>query len=242
MPAPPLPKSDDRRSPSKRTSSPQCTSSPAVRGEPSLAVSRSKSYDSPTRSISSKTSVSVSGETARGGRKPGTSRRASLSLGGTDHSRASRKGNSTETESITSAADRKKVNRPGTVSPFLKNTHRELKDQITVLHGHIKFIQDLAIMSDSKKVDVLFKMIDRDGGGTVDAEELATAMRQNAELSFSDSIEKAIDMVATFDVNGDGELDKKEFSNYVSMGWTPAQNLCFGRAISRFFAVWYIQR
>jgi Ca2+-binding EF-hand superfamily protein len=108
------------------------------------------------------------------------------------------------------------VNRPGTVSPFLKNTHRDLKQQIAVLQGHIKFIQDLAVMKDHKKVDLLFQMIDRDGGGTVDAEELATAMRQNDELSFSDSIEKAIDMVATFDINGDGELDRAEFLNYVT--------------------------
>ena len=46
-------------------------------------------------------------------------------------------------------------------------------------------------MKESKKIDLLFEMIDRDGGGTVDAEELATAMRQNDELSFSASIEKA---------------------------------------------------
>ena len=57
-------------------------------------------------------------------------------------------------------------------------------------------------MRDEKKIALLFEMIDRDGGGTVDAEELATAMRQNDELSFSDSIEKAIDMVATFDTDG----------------------------------------
>ena len=71
-------------------------------------------------------------------------------------------------------------------------------------------------MKESKKVDLLFQMIDRDGGGTVDAEELATAMRQNDELSFSASIEKAIDMVATFDENGDGELDISEFRSYVA--------------------------
>jgi len=71
-------------------------------------------------------------------------------------------------------------------------------------------------MKESKKIDLLFEMIDRDGGGTVDAEELATAMRQNDELSFSASIEKAIDMVATFDENGDGELDIDEFRGYAS--------------------------
>jgi len=74
----------------------------------------------------------------------------------------------------------------------------------------------LAPKTESKKIDLLFEMIDRDGGGTVDAEELATAMRQNDELSFSASVEKAIDMVATFDENGDGELDIHEFRGYVT--------------------------
>lgn len=76
--------------------------------------------------------------------------------------------------------------------------------------------QDFATMKESKKVDLLFQMIDSDEGGTVDANELAEAMRQNEELSFSASIEQAIDMVATFDKDGDGELDKIEFRGYVS--------------------------
>ena len=59
-------------------------------------------------------------------------------------------------------------------------------------------------------------MIDRDGGGTVDAEELAAAMRRNDELSFSDSIEKAIDMVALFDKDGNLDMDKDEFREYVA--------------------------
>lgn len=152
-------------------------------------------------------SVSVSDE-SRGGRKPGHSRRASLSLGGTDHSKNKQRGSA--------KPERKNVNRPGSVSLFLKKTHRDLKGKVATIQGHIKFIQDLAVMNDRKKLDVLFQMIDRDGGGTVDAEELATAMRQNDELSFSDSIEKSIDMVATFDTNGDGELDRGEFRNYVT--------------------------
>ena len=81
---------------------------------------------------------------------------------------------------------------------------------------YIPHRQDLAPMKEPKKIDLLFEMVDRDGGGTVDAEELAAAMRQNDELSFSASIEKAIDMVATFDMSGKGELDKKEFHAYVS--------------------------
>jgi Ca2+-binding EF-hand superfamily protein len=112
--------------------------------------------------------------------------------------------------------DRQKTKRPGSVSPFLKNTHRELKQQISTLQRHIKFIQELATLNDEKRIDMLFSMIDRDGGGTVDAEELAAAMRRNDELSFSDSIEKAIDMVALFDKDGNLDMDKDEFREYVA--------------------------
>jgi Ca2+-binding EF-hand superfamily protein len=112
--------------------------------------------------------------------------------------------------------DRIKGKRPGSVSPFLKSTHRDLKQQIIKLQGHIKFIQELATLNDEKRIDLLFQMIDRDGGGTVDAEELAAAMRRNDELSFSDSIEKAIDMVALFDKDGNLDMDKVEFREYVA--------------------------
>ena len=112
--------------------------------------------------------------------------------------------------------ERPKNKRPSSVSPFLKSTHRELKQQIITLQQHIKFIQELATLSDEKRIDLLFSMIDRDGGGTVDAEELAAAMRRNDELSFSDSIEKAIDMVALFDKDGNLNMDKDEFREYVA--------------------------
>lgn len=112
--------------------------------------------------------------------------------------------------------ERQKTKRPGSVSPFLKSTHRELKQQIGTLQRHIKFIQELATLNDEKRIDMLFSMIDRDGGGTVDAEELAAAMRRNDELSFSDSIEKAIDMVALFDKDGNLDMDKDEFREYVA--------------------------
>jgi Ca2+-binding EF-hand superfamily protein len=112
--------------------------------------------------------------------------------------------------------DRSKTKRPVSVSPFLKSTHRELKQQINKLQSHVKFIQELAMLDDEKRIDLLFQMIDRDGGGTVDAEELAAAMRRNDELSFSDSIEKAIDMVALFDKEGSLNMDKDNFREYVS--------------------------
>ena len=67
-------------------------------------------------------------------------------------------------------------------------------------------------MDDEAKLDLLFTLIDSDGDGTVDAKELASVMRRRKkELSFHDSIEHAIDMVATFDTDGDAKLDFAEF-------------------------------
>jgi Ca2+-binding EF-hand superfamily protein len=149
-------------------------------------------------------------------RKGTMGRRACSSANNTDSSRNSARRSVASEDTEFKELDRKKSNRPGSVSPFLKNTHRELKEQINKLQGHIKFIQELASMNDAKRIDLLFQMIDRDGGGTVDAEELAAAMRRNDELSFSDSIEKAIDMVAMFDKDGNLHMDIDEFRNYVA--------------------------
>jgi Ca2+-binding EF-hand superfamily protein len=41
--------------------------------------------------------------------------------------------------------------------------------------------------------------------------------KRNDELSFTDSIENAIDMVATFDTDGDAKLDHDEFKHYVDV-------------------------
>jgi Ca2+-binding EF-hand superfamily protein len=113
------------------------------------------------------------------------------------------------------ADDSKKANNRPVISPFLRTTHKKLKEQVGKIQEQIRFIQNVALMKDNNKIETLFELIDGDGGGSVDAGELAKAMRRNDELSFSVSIEKAIDMVAKFDVNGDGELDKTEFQAYV---------------------------
>jgi Ca2+-binding EF-hand superfamily protein len=145
-----------------------------------------------------------------------SSRLSSASSGNTADRASARRSLASENSESKTPMDRKKLNRPGSVSPFLKNTHKELKQQISKLQGHIKFIQELATMNDAKRIDLLFQMIDRDCSGTVDAEELAAAMRRNDELSFSDSIEKAIDMVAMFDKDGNLNMDKDEFRSYVA--------------------------
>lgn len=104
------------------------------------------------------------------------------------------------------------------VSDFVKQTRKELQLQMAAIQSQLDLINELAAMEEDEKLDLLFTLIDIDGDGTVDAKELATAMRKrNDELSFHDSIENAIDMVATFDVDGDAKLDHNEFRNYVNV-------------------------
>jgi Ca2+-binding EF-hand superfamily protein len=115
--------------------------------------------------------------------------------------------------------DRKKrVKDADGVSDFVKQTRKELKLQMAAIQSQLDLINELAAMEENEKLDLLFTLIDQDGDGTVDAKELATAMRKrNDELSFHDSIENAIDMVATFDVDGDAKLDHNEFRNYINV-------------------------
>lgn len=135
-----------------------------------------------------------------------------MNVGGNNHNSNS---NNPLATSNHNNGSKKKSKRGVTVSEFLRATHKELKAKITTIQEQIRFIQDLALMDDNQKVETLFGLIDKDSGGTVDATELAKAMRQNDELSFSDSIDKAIDMVAKYDRDGDGELDVEEFGEYV---------------------------
>ena len=189
----------------------QRRTSPAKSGKATVLSSRRPSslHGSPSNDISVSTSpVKSSSLHDSPNRIPGNTSTGSR-RGSTTNLHASR-------QSLVSNDSSQKSKRPGSVSPFLKNTHRELKQQITTLQNNIKFIQELATLNDEKRIDMLFSMIDRDGGGTVDAEELAAAMRRNDELSFSDSIEKAIDMVALFDKDGNLDMDKEEFREYVA--------------------------
>ena len=191
----------------QRRISPVKTSKPR-RLSSSLHASSSSGISSPLSSASPVKAISLHESTNRIPSNT-TTRRSSAT-----HLNASRQ--SIVSDEYNGQKEGKKTKRPSSVSPFLKSTHRELKQQIGTLQKHIKFIQELATLNDEKRIDMLFSMIDRDGGGTVDAEELAAAMRRNDELSFSDSIEKAIDMVALFDKDGNLDMDKDEFREYVA--------------------------
>lgn len=113
---------------------------------------------------------------------------------------------------------KKKTKKALTVSSFVKQTRAELQTEMAALQSQLDLINELAGMTDVEKLDLLFTLVDRDGDGTVDAKELAGSMRKrNSELSFGDSLERAINMVAVFDQDGDAKLDHDEFRDFVDV-------------------------
>jgi Ca2+-binding EF-hand superfamily protein len=105
-----------------------------------------------------------------------------------------------------------------TVSSFIEQTRRELKMEMAAIQAQLDLIDELASISDEEKLDLLFGLIDRDGDGTVDANELADALRKrNNDFSFTECLERAIDMVAMFDTDGDAKLDFEEFRNFIAI-------------------------
>lgn len=121
-----------------------------------------------------------------------------------------------KTEIVTRAARRKSLQSSSTVSAFVQKTREELLLQKAQILSQLALIDDLEAMEDEAKLDLLFTLIDRDGDGTVDANELAAALRKrNKGLAVQESIEHAIKLVATHDVNGDSKLDLYEFKSCV---------------------------
>ena len=105
-----------------------------------------------------------------------------------------------------------------TVSSYVEQKRLEIKLQKAALEAQLDFIDQLTKMSNEEKLELLFNVIDDDNNGYIDAKELATAMRRrDAEMSFTASLEKAIDMVAIFDTDGDARLNLDEFEGFLQV-------------------------
>jgi len=110
----------------------------------------------------------------------------------------------------------RKVKKSANVSQFVMETKKILELQMAAIRAQLEMINELMVMGVEEKLDLLFSLMDKDGGGTIDAKELADGLRkQNDGLTFSGSIEKSIEMIAIFDSDGDAELDRKEFEQFV---------------------------
>lgn len=110
-----------------------------------------------------------------------------------DSSKANKAVRKTEATRRAASSRKKKTEKADSVSSFVKQTRAELKSEMAALQSQLDLINELAAMSDVEKLDLLFTLVDRDGDGTVDAKELAASMRKrNSELSFGDSLERAV--------------------------------------------------
>ncbi|KAL7571358.1 hypothetical protein ACA910_007671 [Epithemia clementina (nom. ined.)] len=117
-----------------------------------------------------------------------------------------------------STNQQKKADKASTVSSYVEQKRLELKLQKAALEAQLDFIDQLTQMSKEEKLELLFNVIDDDNNGYIDAKELASAMRRrNAEMSFTASLEKAIDMVAIFDTDGDARLNLDEFEGFLQV-------------------------
>ena len=102
------------------------------------------------------------------------------------------------------------------VSQFVQQTKLELQLQMAALQSQLDFLNELASLTDHEKLALLFVLMDQDRSGTIDARELAAALRRRrADLSFNDSLDRAMQLVAIFDADGDQRLDLHEFQNLV---------------------------
>jgi Ca2+-binding EF-hand superfamily protein len=100
---------------------------------------------------------------------------------------------------------------------FARQTRHDLHQQILLAQEKLKLVEDVGRMTTSEKLDCLFRLIDGDGSGTVDAQELAAILRlRNSNLTERESLDRAANMVSAFDADGNAELDQDEFRTFIS--------------------------
>jgi Ca2+-binding EF-hand superfamily protein len=132
------------------------------------------------------------------------------------NSKAGRAARRTEATMTAARSRGQKAKKAKNVSHFVMETKKILELQMAAIKAQLDMINELMDMEMEEKLDLLFSLMDKDGGGTIDAKELAEGLRkQNEGLSFAGSIEKSIEMIAIFDSDGDAELDRQEFEVFV---------------------------
>jgi EF-hand domain pair len=118
----------------------------------------------------------------------------------------------TTTTTTTTAAGSGK---PSTL--FARQTRHVLHQQILLAQEKLNLVEDLDRMTTNKKLNCLFQLVDGDGSGMVDAQELAAILRlRNANLTERESLDRAANMVSAFDADGNAELDQEEFRTFIA--------------------------
>ena len=123
-------------------------------------------------------------------------------------SKASQAARKTEATMKAASSRKRKARKASTVSQFVADQKKNLELQLAAIQAQLKMVSELAEMNMEEKLDLLNTLLDEDGSGTIDAKELADGLRKrNDGLSFSDAIQKSIEMIAIYDEDGDAELE-----------------------------------
>lgn len=127
----------------------------------------------------------------------------------TNSSKASQAARRTEATMKAASSRKKKAQKSSNVSQFVQQTKKNLELQMAAIQAQLDMVDELAKMNMEEKLDLLFTLMDKDGGGTIDAKELADGLRKrNDGLSFNDAIQKSVEMIAIYDDDGDaGKLN-----------------------------------
>ena len=123
---------------------------------------------------------------------------------------AARRGKASFTASL---ARQEKASQATGVSEFCAQTRKALQHQMAVLQSQLDLLESLEHMSDDEKKELLFLLLDSDGDGQISAQELSEGVRKrNPGMNFADALDRAMDLVAIFDGDGDAHLSPTEFS------------------------------
>lgn len=134
----------------------------------------------------------------------------------TNSSKASQAARKTTATMEAASSRKKKANISSNVSQFVLQTKKNLELQMAAIQAQLDMVNELTKMNEEEKLDLLYTLLDKDGDGTIDAKELADGLRKrNDGLSFTDSIQKSVEMIAIYDDDGDAELNRSEFQHFV---------------------------
>ena len=89
--------------------------------------------------------------------------------------------------------------------------------EMVALSARLVLLEELSTMTDEEKMDCLFRILDKNRDGSLSVIELADGLRKiNGDVGFEESLELAMERVASFDANGDAKLQPNEFKVYVT--------------------------
>ena len=114
------------------------------------------------------------------------------------------------------ASATQKTQKPSGPSTFAQAAKAAIKMQMKALEAQLQILEDIGMMSDEEKLEILFDILDKDRSGALSATELADGLRRiRGDVNFEESLAVAIERVVKFDTDGDGKLQLTEFKVYV---------------------------